>query len=64
MKEATLIFPTNDVVADFVLENRVSGIQTDSKAFSVNGLLSDDVIATACAKYDAVLVLKPLVSWG
>ena len=63
MKEATLIFPDATSMAEFIMEKRVSGLQTNSRALSISGFLPDGDIANACIKFNAVVELKPVVLW-
>ena len=50
-----LIFPNTSLMAEFILNNRVSKVETNSNEKSVKGFLSEEQINTAIASYGADL---------
>lgn len=55
MKEVNLYFPTTVHLADFVLHEKITGVETTSLDCSLKGLLSDKQIMVACTTYEAVV---------
>jgi hypothetical protein len=58
MKQVVLFFPDNIKLSEFILTQRVSGIETKSSEASLKGVLTDDQIVVACTKYEAELQIK------
>ncbi|RYZ21638.1 MAG: hypothetical protein EOO16_12255 [Chitinophagaceae bacterium] len=56
MKSVTLIFPTVASLAEFLIVERISSVETDSIAKTITAVLADQQIASACTKYNACLL--------
>ncbi len=56
MKEVNLYFPTTIQLADFILLEKITGVQTTSLDCSLKGLLSDKQIMVAYTTYEAIAV--------
>ena len=56
MKEVVLAFPDITSMAEYILVNRVSAVETDSKLVTIKGVLSDKEILKACQSYDAAII--------
>ena len=56
MKKVQLAFPNNLAMAEFILQQKVSQVQTDSKYHTLSGLLSNEEIRKACKSYDAEII--------
>ena len=56
MKKVTLIFPDVTTMAEFILIQRLSHIETDCKHYKLTGLLSSENITLAKKKYKAQVV--------
>ena len=56
MKEVLLAF--NDVasMAEFILQQKLSNIETDSRLVTIKGVLSDREVMKACQSYDAAII--------
>ena len=55
MKEVALYFTTTAQLADFLLIERIKGVETFVLDCSLKGRLSDKQIVIACTKYNAVV---------
>lgn len=51
MKSVVVSFPDITIMAEFILRQKLSHVQTDSKAITITGILSDDQIAKAYTVY-------------
>ena len=49
-------FPDAVRMADFILTNKVSKVETDSREITIKGLLTDQLIAIAETQYEAKLI--------
>jgi hypothetical protein len=56
LKQAVIAFPDVLHLVDFVLENELSKVETDSKERVVEGLFSDELIKKAEIEYQAQIV--------
>lgn len=56
LKQVILSFPDVSVMADYILKQKVSQIQTDSKTVTLSGILSDEDIAKACTTYGGDII--------
>ena len=56
MKQVLLRFPDAVRMADFILTNKVSKVETDSRETTIKGLLTDQLIAIAETQYEAKLI--------
>ncbi|HZF63263.1 MAG TPA: hypothetical protein VEZ55_02200 [Chitinophagaceae bacterium] len=56
MKQVLLRFPDAVRMADFILTNKVSKVETDSREITIKGLLTDQLIAIAETQYEAKLI--------
>ena len=57
MRAVTLHFPNNVLLAEFVLNNRLSRIETDTLHLSLTGYLTEQEIINALLYYEAELSL-------
>jgi hypothetical protein len=63
MKQVVLYFPNNTSLAEFILSQRVSGVETKASDASLRGRLTHQQIMTACSSYGAVLESKLIGEW-
>jgi hypothetical protein len=56
VKQVLLRFPDAVRMADFILTNKVSKVETDSREITIKGLLTDQLIAIAETQYEAKLI--------
>ena len=61
MKETVLSFPNNLLMAEYILQQEVSQVETNSKQHSLKGMLSNEQIQKACRSFDAEII-KPVGS--
>ena len=59
MKDVTLVFTNNLLMAECILQQRLSRVQTNSKYHTLTGVLSSEEIQKACKSFDAD-ILKPV----
>jgi hypothetical protein len=57
MRAVTLYFSNNVLMAEFILNNRLSRIETDSLHLSLTGYLTEQQIINALLYYEAELSL-------
>ena len=65
MKPVKLYFPNSSRLFDFLLYERISGVDANSIDSTVKGELSHEQIGTACNLYGAMLhtrIVKPIGS--
>ncbi|HEV7620461.1 MAG TPA: hypothetical protein VGO09_01940 [Flavisolibacter sp.] len=55
MNKLILIFPDTKQMADFVLQNSISGIEVNSKEQTVAGIFTEEEILVACEDHNACL---------
>ena len=56
MKLVVLSFPDITTMTEYILNQRVSHVQTDSHAITITGELSDIDIAKACTTYGGDII--------
>ena len=56
MKEVLLAFPDVAAMAEYIINNRLTAVETDSRLATVKGVLSDKEILKACQSYDAAII--------
>jgi hypothetical protein len=56
MKSVVLVFPDVTTMAEYILKQRVSQVQTDSTAITITGVLPDEKIAKACTDYGGEII--------
>ena len=61
MRQVELLFPDVQSMAEFILSQRVSKIETDTANCYLRGLLTDDLIAIAETEYGASVLYMKLV---
>lgn len=62
MKQVELLFPDIESLTDFLLVYKPINAEVKSAEFKITAVLSDDVIATACTRYGAVLMSSQSVA--
>jgi hypothetical protein len=64
MRQVCLFFPDVESISSFLLNCKISNVETNSLEQSVKGTMTDAEIALACNQYNAMefdpLVLKPV----
>lgn len=55
---ATLVFEHTILMADFILQEQPTKIETDSLKLQLKGSLSEDQISVACLQFKAELVAE------
>jgi hypothetical protein len=61
MRQIELVFPDVESMAEFILSQRVSKIETDTTNCYIKGLLTDDLIRIAETEYGATILFMRLV---
>ena len=56
MKSVVLSFPSVTRMTEFILQQRVSHVLSNSKELTLTGVLSDEEIAKACTVYRGQLL--------
>ena len=61
MKQALLLFPDVGSMAEFIVKNRLSNIESDSKQRSISGVFTDRQLTIAEGLYGArIMYLKTI----
>jgi hypothetical protein len=63
MRQVVLYFPNNTSLAEFILSQRVSGVEAKSSDASLRGRLTHQQIMAACTTYGAMLQSNPIGEW-
>jgi hypothetical protein len=61
MRQVELVFPDAQTMAEFILAQRVSKIETDTENCYLRGLLTDDLVSIAETEYGAGVLYMRLV---
>ena len=56
MKKVVLLFPDISTLTEFVLLGHFSHAEVNTKDFTLTSFLSEDEIAMACTRYEALVV--------
>ena len=59
MDVVALKFPTVFMMADFILDNKITDVETDSRKVTLVGDLDESMIELACSAYEASLTMVP-----
>jgi hypothetical protein len=63
MKTVTLHFPTTNAMAEYIIVEKISGVEVKTVELTLKGALTDQQIAIACTQYGAdLLPLRRFVS--
>ena len=63
MKQALLLFPDVGSMTEFILKNRLSNIQADSKQCSISGIFTDKQLTIAEGLYGARVMYLRTIEW-
>jgi hypothetical protein len=59
MDVVALKFPTVFKMADFILDNKITDVETDSRKVTLVGDLDENLVSLACEAYEASLTMVP-----
>ncbi|RYZ25393.1 MAG: hypothetical protein EOO10_18370 [Chitinophagaceae bacterium] len=62
MRKALLLFPDVASLTAFIFEQRISGLEVNTRERRVSGMLTEQQIVMACTQYKAELVTR-VESW-
>lgn len=61
MRQVELVFPDVQSMAEFILSQRVSRVETDTENCYLKGLLTDDLISIAETEFGASVLYMRLI---